>query len=71
MAKCVVIKGYPGWNVGDEVEVSGDRLEELSGYLEVIEPDPVQKVVEEITIKKVEVKPIEVKKVIRIRKGVN
>ena len=41
MAILKVIKPVLGWNIGDHVEATGDRLEELvsKGLVEVIKPD--------------------------------
>lgn len=42
MALCKVIRSIDGWNVGDEIESSGERLQELIdlGIVEVLIPDP-------------------------------
>ena len=43
MAKCKVIKSYPGWNIGDNIEAYGDRLKELvdQEIVSIVEPDVV------------------------------
>ena len=48
MAICKVVKQTGGWNKGDMIEATGDRLRELvvDGVVEVVIPDVIEQPVE-------------------------